>query len=448
MSGPMSGRREGGRMKAEKPEAQESIGKYPVIREIGSGATSRVFLARDPFAQRDVAIKVLEFVRGVDPEQERMGHKAFVAEASLAGKLNHPHIVDIYDAVVEPRRSYLVMEYVHGGTLDAYASSGKLLPVLKVVEIIFKCIRALDYAFQHGVIHRDIKPGNILLSQQGEIKVSDFGASFQSRLADKTTQLNGIGSPAYMSPEQLRIDNVTHQTDIYSLGVTMFRLLTGRMPYEAGSRVALTYAILNTPPERPSTFRPDLPPLLDDIVMKAIAKDPAARYAGWLDFGRDLTRAFMSLRVNTTSPAPASDSEKFGKLREMAFFKDFGEVELWEVVRVATWQAIESGTVLMRENDQGDCFYILLEGEVEVSLTGKPLTILKPGSCFGEIVYFADTVDRRTTTVTARGKITVVQIKTAVLRVATPACQVGFNKAFMRVLVERLVQANRQLAQR
>jgi len=435
-------------VRAEKPQAQEVIGKYPVIREIGSGATSRVYLARDPFAERDVAIKVLHFATDADPDTERMVHKAFVAEASLAGKLNHPHIVDIYDAVVEPDRSYLVMEYVHGGTLDAHAAPGKLLPVLKVVEIIFKCIRALDYAFQHGVIHRDIKPGNVLLSQQGETKVGDFGASFQSRLVDKTTQLKGIGSPAYMSPEQLRMEKLTHQTDIYSLGVTMFRLLTGRMPYEAGNHAALTHAILSAPPERPSTFRPDLPPLLDEIVMKAIAKDPAARYRSWLEFGRELTRAFMSLRVDTTSPAPASDSEKFGKLRDMAFFKDFGEVELWEVVRVATWQAIDNGTVLMRENDQGDCFYLLLDGEAEVSLMGKPLAVLKPGSCFGEILYFSDSVERRTTTVTARGRITVMQIKAGALRIATPACQVGFNKAFMRVLVERLVQANRQLAQR
>jgi CRP-like cAMP-binding protein len=156
----------------------------------------------------------------------------------------------------------------------------------------------------------------------------------------------------------------------------------------------------------------------------------------------------MSLRGGTTSPAPASDSEKFGKLRDMAFFKDFGEVELWEVVRIGTWQSIDDGTVLMRENDQGDCFYILLEGEVEVSLLGKRLAVLKPGSCFGDILYFSDRVERRTTTVTARGRITVIQIPAGALRVATPACQVGFNKAFMRVLVERLAQANRQLAQR
>jgi len=118
------------------------------------------------------------------------------------------------------------------------------------------------------------------------------------------------------------------------------------------------------------------------------------------------------------------------------------------VVRVATWQTLEAGTVLMRENDQGDSFYVLVDGEVEVSLLGKPLATLKPGGCFGEILYFADSVERRTTTVTARDRITVMQIKAGALRVATAACQVGFNKAFMRVLVERLAQANRQLAQR
>jgi serine/threonine protein kinase len=426
----------------------EAIGKYPVVREIGSGATSTVYLARDPFADRDVAIKVLYFSRGADPEAERVTHKQFVAEASLAGKLNHPHLVDIYDAVVEPERSYLVMEYVPGDTLEAHSKPGKLLPIGKVVEIIFKCIRALEYAQQHGVIHRDIKPGNILLSKSGETKVGDFGASFQTRLDAMTTQIEGIGSPAYMSPEQLRSEKLTHQTDIYSLGVTMYRLLTGRLPHEASSHVALTYAIVNTPAEPPSAHRNDLPRLLDEIVMKAMAKDPAQRYATWLDFGRDVTRAFMSLRIDTTTPTPASDSEKFGKLREMTFFKEFGEVELWEVVRIGTWQTHDAGAALVRENEQGDSFYLTVDGEVEVSLMGKPLSVLKPGSCFGEILYFADSVERRTTTVTAKGKLTAIQIKAEALRAASAGCQVGFNKAFMRVLVERLAQANRQLAQR
>src|SRR3982075_2463466 len=428
-----------------KLEPKEQLGKYPILREIGSGATSRVYLARDPFAERDVAIKVFMFDSHADPHSERMLHKAFVAEASLAGKLNHPHIVDILDAVVEPDHSYLVMEYVPGKTLEAHADVSTLLPLNKVVEIIFKCIRALEYAFQHGVIHRDIKPGNIMLSEAGETKVGDFGASFQQRHGSETTQISGIGSPAYMSPEQTRMETLNHQTDIYSLGVVMYRLLTGRLPFDASSQAGLTYAILNTQPARPIMLRPDLPPLLDEIVMKAIRREPGERYKSWLDFGKDLSQAFMNLRMAGES---ASDSEKFNKLRDMPFFQDFGDVALWEVVRIGSWKTIPSDTVIMREGDQGESFYLLVEGEVGVTLLGKPLNTIRPGGCFGEILYFTGATGARTTTIVATEQITVIEIKANALRAATDACQVGFNKAFMRVLVDRLGQANIKLAKR
>ena len=425
-----------------KLEPKEQLGKYPILREIGSGATSRVYLARDPFADREVAIKVFLFDSHADPHSERMLHKAFVAEASLAGKLNHPHIVDILDAVVEPDHSYLVMEYVPGKTLEAHADVSTLLPLNKVVEIIFKCIRALEYAFQHGVIHRDIKPGNILLSQYGETKVGDFGASFQQRLGHETTQITGVGSPAYMSPEQIRMEALTHQTDIYSLGVTMYRLLTGRLPYQASTQAALTYAILNTVPPCPATLRPDLPPLLDQIVMKAINKDPKERYKSWLDFGKDLSQAFVSLRLAGES---ISESEKFNKLREFPFFEDFNDVALWEMVRIGSWKTVAAGTPLIREGEEGDSFYLLVDGEVKVTLSGKPLASLKPGACFGEILYFTERVQRRTTTVTTGSDATVIEFKADALRAATDACQVGFNKGCMRVLVDRLAQSDERI---
>jgi len=432
----------GGDAPAFEPQVQ--LGKYPILREIGRGATSHVYLARDPFADREVAIKVFLFDQDADPQTERMMHKSFLAEASLAGKLNHPHIVDILDAVAEPDHSYLVMEYVAGTALDAHADVSNLLPLDKVVEIIFKCIRALEYAYQHGVIHRDIKPANILLSRAGETKVSDFGASFQQRLQE-TTQLSGIGSPAYMSPEQMRLEPLTHQTDIYSLGVTMYRLLTGRLPYQASTQAALVYAIQNTEPMRPAMLRPELPPLLDKIVMNAIRKDPAGRYRSWLDFGKELSQAFTTLRLVGDT---LSDSAKFNELRQMAFFEGFGDVALWEVVRIGAWQKVPAGQVIIREGDHGDSFYLLISGEVSVTLSGKNLNTIKPGRCFGEILYFTEHIDRRTTTITALGEVTVIEIKADALRAATDACQVSLNKAFMRVLIERLMQANMQLAER
>jgi len=420
-----------------------NIGKYPVTQEIGTGATSKVYLARDPFANRDVAIKVFQFDKHVDAQEERMVHKSFVAEASLAGKLNHPHIVDIYDAVVEPDRSYLVMEYVAGTTLEAYAEPDKLLPVTKVVEIVFKCIRALEYACRHGIIHRDIKPANILLSAGGETKLTDFGASFQQKLTH-TTQITDVGSPAYMSPEQIRGETLTAQTDIYSLGVTMYKLLTGRLPFVAGTQAALTYAILNTDPARPAKLRPEVPGLLDAVVMKALEKDLAARYPSWLEFGKDLGQAFASLRM---AGATVSDSEKFTRLRDCPFFEDFNDVALWELIRIGTWKPISVPSVLIREGETGDSFYFLVDGEVDVTLGAKPLATVKAGRCFGELLYFADRTQRRTTTVASRGPITVMEVKAEAMRSASDALQSAFNKACMRVLIERLVYSNQRLAQ-
>jgi hypothetical protein len=225
----------------------------------------------------------------------------------------------------------------------------------------------------------------------------------------------------------------------------MYRLLTGRLPYEASTQAGLSYAIQNSVPARPVTLRPDLSPLLDQIVMKAMEKDPAARHKTWLEFGKELSQAFSTLRL---SGASVSDSQKFNELREMSFFEDFDDVALWEVVRIGSWKTVEAGTVIIREADQGDSFYLLIDGEVGVSLLGKQLNTIKPGGCFGEILYFTGGMGRRTTTITATGEITVMEIKADALRAATDACQVGFNKAFMRVLVDRLTQANLRLAGR
>ncbi|MCW5603122.1 MAG: serine/threonine protein kinase [Burkholderiales bacterium] len=184
------------------PPETRRIGKYEIIREIGRGATSTVYKAYDPFQDREVAVKaVFPEVLG-DEEHGRRYRKLFVTEASLAGRLSHPHIVAIYDAAADEDASYIVMEYVDGSTLEQYARVDHLLPLSRVLEIIYKCARALDYAAREGVIHRDIKPANILLAGESDIKVSDFGAALNA--TSDSTQITGVGSPAYMSPEQVR----------------------------------------------------------------------------------------------------------------------------------------------------------------------------------------------------------------------------------------------------
>lgn len=430
-------------------ELVERIGKYEIVRELGRGATSQVYLGHDPFANRKVAIKVFHFGESGDEAARNMQRKGFLAEAALVGKLTHPHIVEIYDAATEGDTSYVVMEYVAGGALDQHADPATLLPTGKVVEIIFKCVRALDMAMREGIIHRDIKPGNILLADGGDIKISDFGAAIRAANNSDTTRdmsetVEGIvGSPGYMSPEQVRNETLTHQSDIFSLGVVMYRLLTGRLPLTATNQMSMAYAILNTEPPPPSELRPGLSEVLDRITMKAMAKDRANRYQNWMEFGRDLTQAFAQLRAEGEA---ASDSQQFEALRALPFFADFDDVELWEVIRIATWSEFKTGDVVIREGDDGDALFVLVGGEVDVSLRGQRVSSIKRGGIFGEILYFADQTTKRSTTITARSDCDVIEIKAAAIRNASDGVQAEFNKASMRVLIERLTQMNARLA--
>src|ERR1043166_715692 len=262
-----------------------NIAKYEIIKELGRGATSVVYQALDPFTNRQVAIKSVSAEALESKEYGKRFKKLFITEASLAGKLSHPHIATIYDAVAGEDGSYIVMEYVDGGTLEKYTKIDNLLPLNQVLEIAFKCCKALDYAARQGIIHRDIKPANILLTHDHQIKISDFGAALTE--FTETTQVSGIGSPAYMSPQQVKEMSLTHQTDIFSLGVVLYQLLTGRLPFQANNNYSMIYQIINTEAAPPSQFRPELPKNLDAIVLRALHKDTKERYQGWEDFAHD-----------------------------------------------------------------------------------------------------------------------------------------------------------------
>ncbi len=254
----------------------EHIGKYQVVSKLGEGATSEVYLCRDPFNNRDVAIKVVQESRLTATTGGNLTRKLFITEASLAGKLQHPHIVQIHDAAVTEDMSYIVMEYIAGGTLERFCDPQALLPIDKVVEIIFKCTRALDFAQRQGVTHRDIKPANILLTGETDIKISDFGAALLE--SGDHTQVSGIGSPAYMSPEQIKEHPLNHQTDIYSLGVVMYQLLSGHLPFQASNNFSMMYQIASVEPPLPSSHRREIPLAVDKIVRKAMQKDQTRRY--------------------------------------------------------------------------------------------------------------------------------------------------------------------------
>lgn len=419
------------------------IGKYPVIREIGHGATSRVYLGCDPFANRDVAIKVVSEAGGIDTDLRRRFRKVFLNEASLVGKLIHPHIMAIYDADATESYSYIVMEYVDGPTLDHYCEMANLLPIERVVEVAFKCSLALEFAHRQGVIHRDIKPANILMGAQGDIKISDFGVALHA--GGEHTHLQGVGSPAYMSPEQVQDKELTHQTDIYSLGVVLYQLLTGKLPFVAVNKASLLYQIINIEPLPPSTHRTDIPPELDRVIMKALSKDLQVRYQSWTEFSRDLTQTYRHLELPADS---ISDTEKFNTIKGLPFFKDFRDVEIWETVRISSFRRIQQGKTVIKEGDVGESFFVIAAGQAEVTKAGKLLNTLEPGQCFGEILYFEETRTNRVITISSATPLTVIEIKAAALQKASDACQKQFNKAFLRILIDRLTWANNRLSAR
>jgi serine/threonine protein kinase len=424
----------------------DSIGKYKVLRELGRGATGAVYLAEDSFNGRNVAIKMMFPEVLKDAEDGEHYRRMFLNEASLAGKMVHPHIVGIYDAVVDEQTSYIVMEYVEGGTLEKFCKPENLLDTMTVAEIIFKAVRALAFAFAKGLIHRDIKPGNILHKSGSEIKVCDFGAAMD-RVSNKT-QVTAIGSPLYMAPEIINGERATQQSDIYALGVVMYMLLAGRPPFEASNAASLMYQIVNHEPDPPSRYREGVPAILEDIVKDAMAKDPARRYKSWEDFGKDLQALWQTeqAQARTQTKAEVSDTERFSLLQKLSFFKDFPENELWEVLRISKWRPFKAGGVLIAEGDQGDSFFILASGTVRVTRGKRLLNVLGPGDCIGEMSYLSKKAMPRSASVTTATDSMIMKIRAADLAGASESCRRLFDRKFLETLVERLEAANQQLA--
>ena len=424
------------------------IGKYEIKQKLGEGATSTVYLGFDTFARRDVAIKLIYPEVLKDREKGKLYRHLLVNEASLAGKLLHPHIVQIYDAVIDDDQSYIVMEYVPGGTLEQFCSPQNLLPINRMVEMIFKCTRALEYANRLGITHRDIKPANILLAKAGntgDIKISDFGAALMTGGDQTRTQVSGVGSPAYMSPQQVRDLPLNHQTDIYSLGVVMYQLLTGRLPFTATNNFSMIYQITSHDPPPPSTFRTEIPPGLDAIVGRAMQKEVDARYATWEEFSHDLAQSFRNKQLSA-QVQEVPDSQKFETLRGLPFFADFSDVQIWEVVRFSAWDDASAGTVVMKDGEPGDFFCFLAEGELRVTKRGRTLGILTSGDCFGEMAVINRSSRIRGADVVAQTQSRLVTIRADALKHASEACRMHFYQSFLEVISTRLHQANSRLS--
>jgi serine/threonine-protein kinase len=282
-----------------------NLDRYEIEAELGRGAMGVVYRARDPKLDRTVAIKTVSLT-GLDPDAQQEYRKRFVVEAQAAGRLSHPGIVTIFDVREEEAEPYLVMEYVEGQSLQQVLSrENRTLPLSTTLRLIQLLAEALHYAHTQGVVHRDIKPANILVSVDGQPKITDFGIA---KLNQTELTLPGqvLGSPAFMAPEQLSDESSDARSDLFSLGVILYYMLTGHRPFQGNSTTTVCFKLVNHEPLPVSAFESKFPPELDKIVARAMAKDPAQRYQSGMAMASDIralqeNREFVAQNLEATS---------------------------------------------------------------------------------------------------------------------------------------------------
>jgi serine/threonine protein kinase len=357
----------------------------------------------------------------------------FYTEAQMMGRLQHQNILPVFDAGEENGSYYVVTEHIHGArTLAAYCRPDNLLRTDDVVEIIFKCAKALHYAHGRGVIHRDIKPSNIMLTLDNDVRIIDFGIALVTD--SEVSRIEGIaGSPSYMSPEQVQSAEITAASDLYSLGVVMYELLTGFRPFRANNLSKLLHQIVYATPPPIHTLRADIPEDLEEIVATALQKDPTQRYRSGAELAGALTQVFHTLRSKSNK---LDQQVQFDTLRKLRFFHDFSHAEIWELLRASEWRDYAEGDEIIREGEMDDRFYIVVSGKVAVQSGRRSVGELGVGDCFGETSYVRGA--RRTATISALEPVTLVRVSSTLLEQASSSCQLRFNKVFLRSLIERL----------
>jgi serine/threonine-protein kinase len=277
------------------------FGRYEVLAELGRGAMGVVYKARDPQIERMVAVKTVS-MWGQEIEEKTEFRMRFLNEAQAAGRLHHAGIVSIFDVGENPENQdpYIVLEYVSGESLNRVLAREKKLPLKKALQLAAEIAEALDYAHEQGVVHRDIKPGNILVTEEGRAKIADFGIA-KLNLAHFTLPGRVMGTPAYMAPEQLSGEGVDGRSDLFSLGVILYALVTGHSPFQGNSATTVCFKVTNREPVAATAFDLTLPPELDEVISRAMAKDPDQRYQRGSEFAADLRRLQQIFDVGSTT---------------------------------------------------------------------------------------------------------------------------------------------------
>jgi len=410
----------------------KTIGRYQILKQLGQGSMGAVYLGKDPYIERHVAIKVYRLPNDTGPEEIEAYKKSFFVEAQSAGRLMHPNIVTIYDADLQQDFCYITMEYIDGSTLEKFCKPDNLLPVERTLKIIFNVCKGLEYAHQNEVIHRDIKPSNIILSLSGQVKITDFSIAYVKR--GHSTLVKGLfGSPSYMSPEQVKEELITERNDIFSLGSVLYELLTGKKAFDGENEYSIMFKIVNNDPPPILELKPELPTIFGDICNKALAKDPSQRYQCSMDFAYDLRLALRSLKE---IPKETHESELLSYIKDLPFFSTFAENQIDQILSACDLVKVEKGETIIQEGEIDDSFYILISGQVVVQTGSEKVAVLEKGQCFGEMAYL--TGEARTATIITREECILLKISSTLLNGLPEDIQLLFFKNFTQTIIKRL----------
>ena len=422
-------------------EDSQRIGKFALMERLGKGASGTVYRALDTFTGGEVALKVLDaglFGREGISEVIR---QQFMNEASLAGRLSHPHIASILEASIDEKSGYIAVEYVAGGDLTRAVLPEGLLRTDEVFEIAFKCCGALDYAHRLGIIHRDLKPANLMVSEGTQIKIVDFGAALLTNT--QHTQIQDVGTPSYMSPEQVRGgEGLSMHSDMFSLGVVLYGLFTGQRPFVGESVTQLLLNIVEKDPPLPTEWRPELDREVNRILMRMLHKAPDKRYPNWADLAFDLADiGRFSVYVKEIS-----DREKFTALRGFGPLAKLNDAEIWELVHASYWVRVPAQTTIMKEGDKGAELLFLASGEVKVVKQGRLLNVLRSGSYFGEMAHVkAGSIPRQATVETLTDAL-IAEFRPGAMTKLSLNCQLQLSQSLLNTVVDRLMFADERIA--
>jgi serine/threonine-protein kinase len=413
-------------------EKIKNIGRYQVLKKLGQGSVGTVYLGRDPYIERQVAIKIYRLPNDTGPDEVERYQKSFFVEAQSAGCLMHPNIVAIYDADLHKDFCYIAMEYIDGPTLERFCKPDDLLPVERVLKIIFSVCKGLEYAHQNEVIHRDIKPSNIILNSAGQVKITDFSIAYIKR--GHSTLVKGLfGSPSYMSPEQVKEESITERNDLFSLGSVLYELLTGEKAFGGENEYSIMYKIVQEDPTPVLEVRPELPKILGEILSKALAKSPSQRYQSSMDFAYDLRLALHSLEDVTKE---THDSELLNYILGLPFFYNFTESQVNEILSASNLIKAERDKTIIEEGEIDDSFYILISGEVIVRKGGKDVAVIEKGQCFGEMAYL--TGEARSAAIITNDECILLKFSSTLLNRLSESIQLLFFKNFILTVIRRL----------